>query len=248
MWDARLNAVRERKLREIADFAGLVRDDPNRKAEYMEIIDLLNRDIRVVDALSAKTELPESYPIESETYRSRLSKMDLLDEQGFDASRRTVFTDDDRKAASEADESNEPAPEVYDMILDINDAVTLKTIREMKNRKIDLFIEREMSGRFKDTACEDVISFLKTDIKLIDKIMAINITSKESIETALKDILAYVEKADEPKHQKMYLNSLNMDEQDLEGRFNDILMKLDSVIRSRYSYIVGEESENLFFE
>ncbi len=247
MWDARLNAIRERKLREIADFAGLVRDDPTRKAEYIEIIELLNRDVRVIDALSSKTELPESEPILSNTYRDRLSKMDLLDEQGFDASRRTVFTDEDRKAP-ETDEDEGPAPEIYDMILDINDAVSLKTIREMKNRKIDLFIEREMSGRFKDTACEDVISFLKTDIKLIDKIMAINITSKESIETALKDILEYVEKADEPKHQKMYLNSLNMDEQDLEGRFNDILMKLDSVIRSRYSYIVGEESENLFFQ
>jgi len=247
MWDARLNAVKERKLKEIADFAGLIHNDPTRKAEYMEIIDLLNRDVRVVDALISKTELPESEPITSETYRSRLSKMDLLDEQGFDASRRTVFTDEDRKTSTE-DTDDGPAPEIYDMILDINDAVYLKTIREMKNRKIDLFIDRELSGHFKDTACEDVISFLKTDIKLIDKILAINITSKQSIEDALKDILEYVEKADEPKHQKMYLNSLTMDEQDLEGRFNDILMKLDSVIRSRYSYIVGEGSDNLFFQ
>jgi len=136
---------------------------------------------------------------------------------------------------------------VFDLIVPVDDAVTLKKVREMKDRKIDFFIDAEMSGRFKDEACEDVISFLKTDIALIDKILAINITSKTDIENGIREIIQFVHDADEPKYQKIYLNSLDYNEKEDEAEYNNVLRRLEDVINDRYLHLVGD-SQSLFFE
>ena len=123
----------------------------------------------------------------------------------------------------------------------------LKRIREMKDGKIDVFIDREMNGHFNDEACENVISFLKTDLKLIDLILSINVTSKEDIESKIRSILKLVEEADEPQNQKMYLNALNDEEKSLEGQYNAFLRRLEAVITSRYAFLLDDSESSLFF-
>lgn len=133
----------------------------------------------------------------------------------------------------------------FDMIVSIEDAVTLKKTRSMKDMKIDHFIDAEMSGRFKESACEDVISFLKTDVALIDLILSIDMTSKSDIESKIRSIVEFVNDAEQPKHQKIYLNSLNREEKDLEAEYNNVLSRLDSVISKRYP---GLTDGSVFFE
>ena len=117
----------------------------------------------------------------------------------------------------------------------------------MKDSKIDRFIDEETSGHIKEVACESVIAFLKNDILLIDKILGINVSSKTGIEESLRDIVQFVENADEPKYQKVYLNSLNRNEKDLEGEYNNVLRRLEAVIHDRYPHVM-KETHSVFFE
>lgn len=346
MWDARLEAIRDRKLNEMVIFSALIRTDMPKRKEFFDIIEKLNKDLDLIEALAENDTIPETTPITSEMYRSRLSKMELMDEYCLDACRKgengfgpiickehmttSVAVKQDASVAvkqkaeapavipeypkpvqvenkvetemeiPEVDEPEKPAeipihaikqdtPEVippeepqemikeepeeksaeaepvkdepvqegatteeseggiYDLVISVDDAVSLKRVREMKDGKIDLFIDREMNGHFNDDACEDVITFLKTDIRLIDMILSINVTSKEDIENKVKQIVDFVESAEEPKHQNLYINSLNEEERALEGQYNDVLKRLEGVIASRYSYVLSKESSSLFF-
>ncbi len=135
----------------------------------------------------------------------------------------------------------------FDMIVSLEDAVTLKKVRSMKDAKIDHFIDEEMGGHLNEQVCEDIISFLKTDIALIDMILSIEITSRSDIENKIRSIVEFVEAADEPRHQKNYLNALNFEEKDLEGEYNMVLKRLDAVISGRYSYVL-KGSDSAFFQ
>ena len=165
-----------------------------------------------------------------------LQKIDAPDEQ-----KKLEVPEEPDKIAAPADDY------VFEMVISLDDAVTLKKVRTMKDSKIDYFIDQEMDGHIKDDACEDVIAFLKTDIALINKILAINITSKTGIEESIRGIVDLVNDAEEPKHQKIYLNSLDYNEKDLEGEYNNVLRRLEGVIHDRYSYVLGE-TRSLFFE
>ena len=356
MWDAKLEAIRDRKLNEMVVFAALIRTDIARRHQYIEIIDRLNLDLDVIEALCADRNPPESEPLISDLYRSRLTKMELLDEYCLDALRSdrksqrppkkekkepeqpkiegaetvpAIESAEPQQAIEPAEEqprikaakgvptieaprkvesikeaelvpalgsaaesprlgtpkkvnaieapaktesleqpaevprlnASEPAPmlegaekssknsndDFFDLILTMDDAVTLKKVRSMKDSKIDLFIDRAMNGHFNEDACEDVIEFLKTDIMLIDMILSINITDKFDIEKKLTAIINFVNEAEAPLHQKLYTNSLNQQEADLEGKYNEVLKKLEDVINGRYSYIL-EGNSSIFFE
>ena len=347
MWDARFESIKDRKLNELVIFAAMVRTDMARRHEYMEIMNQIYTDLDVIAALAEDRPLPDSRPITSTLYRSRLSKMELLDEYCLDQCRKaeqdqsdirgTIISAAEEKAKIEAAAENpkvsapekiptieapeavsriespedtqrieapepiqtiEPvletakidqpkekqrleaadtpasieaaekiekieapeeqskldAPEegavdpdsTFDLIVSVEDAVLLKKVKEMKDSKIDYFIDAEMAGRFKEKACEDVISFLKTDIALIDMILSINITSKKDIETKIRSIVEFVENAEEPKHQKMYLNSLDYNEKETEAEYNKALKRLDEVITTRYSYVLNGSSSAFF--
>jgi hypothetical protein len=345
MWDARFEAIKDRKLNELVIFAALVRTDFSRKDEYTQIIRCICTDLEVIDAICEGKPVPDSDPIISPLYRGRLSKMELYDEYCLDECRKNggipadkvmgsidapeekarikaperisaiqppeepmrlekvpdtgMVEPPEEKARIKAPERlpfiNKPeepmrleaspkkrmvkAPEepvkldrpepikelpsngtdmrslmrsnfndsTFDLIISVDDAVTLKKVREMKDAKMDQFIDYEMTGRFKDKACEAVISFLKTDVGLIDLILSINITSKSDIETKIREIIDYVNRADQPKYQKVYLNSLDNAEKDLEREYNAILKRLEDVMAQRYSYVLGD-SKSLFFE
>ena len=337
MWDARFDSIRDRKLNELVIFSAMIRTDPNRRSEYVDIIRHLSRDLDVLDALQYDRPVPKSEPIMSALYRGRLSKYESLDEFVLDECRDTekeMITPPERIAsperlppaeaqgrieppvaqqsikAPEVPQKIEPpvaqqsieapeipqrieppvaqqsieAPEVpqkieppvaqqsieapdeqakieapeepakiespdpdstFDLIVSVEDAVTLKKVKEMKDSKIDHFIDEEMTGHTKDEACEEIISFLKTDIALINKILSIDITSKSSIQNGLFEIVKFVNEADEPSYQKVYLNSLNLSEKALEGEYNNVLWRLEKVINERYPEL-GEGS--VFFQ
>ena len=340
MWDARFDIIRDRKLNELVIFSAMVRTDPSKRSECMDIIMKIGKDLEVLDALSAGKPVPKTEPILSPLYRGRLSKYESLDEYVMDQCREVNSEEAierlgaalrlsapdrisyperisaapeklrlpsvDRQERLEAPEDSgmiqapeEPerieAPDIHDMIqapeepqkidapdvqdrieapgvqeklempeekplvgaapendsvfdllVSIDDAVTLKKVRAMKDGKIDFFIDAEMSRRFKDVACEDVISFLKTDISLIDSILSINITSVSDIEDSIRKIIALVNDAEEPKHQKIYLNALDYDEKDLEAEYNKVLRRFEQNLKERYSHILWDTG-SLFF-
>lgn len=150
-------------------------------------------------------------------------------------------------AEQAAGEEQDRSDFTFELVISIDDAVTLKRVKEMKDSKIDHFIDEETSGHIKEVACEYVIAFLKNDILLIDKILGINVSSKTGIEESLRDIVQFVENADEPKYQKVYLNSLNRNEKDLEGEYNNVLRRLEGVIHDRYPHVM-KETHSVFFE
>ena len=362
MWDARFEGIRDRKLNELVIFSAMVRTDMARRQEYLQIINQIATDLDVIEALVEERPVPESKPISSELYRSRLSKMELLDEYCLDACRSAGGSTKPEQPAPEMEapakegaleepdkvdsikapeksprlEPSEPKPSIeapeeihrigssdpvqsieaperpqgipapeavqrlepsdpvqsldspdkvdsieapeaqqsipaletlksipsgcdipddvggegpteqdpddvtFDLIISIQDAVTLKKVRMMKDRKIDYFIDAEMEGRFKDEACEDVISFLKVDLKLIDTILSVDFTSKRDIEEKIRAIVKLVQGAEEPRHRKLYYNALNRSEKDLESEYHAVLQGLENVMTSRYSHLMVE--------
>ena len=88
MWDARLEAIRDRKLNELVIFAALVRTDMSKRHEFIGIIDKLNMDLDLIEALAEGGPIPQTEPIDSPLYRDRLSKLETLDEYCFDACRK----------------------------------------------------------------------------------------------------------------------------------------------------------------
>lgn len=135
--------------------------------------------------------------------------------------------------------SQEPVEEkpVYDRLLSDDELQILSLVSVMKSAKVDFFVDMSFSGRFKEDACEDVVTFLKVDLAIIKDILSMDYTSKESIESNLKDILDILDSAPEPKHQKMYINSLTMDERVLEDSYNRIIAHLQDIMIERYTYL-----------
>lgn len=136
----------------------------------------------------------------------------------------------------EAEVPKEVRP-IYDVILTPDELQILTLVSVMKNAKIDHFVDMSMSGRFNEDACEDVIDFLKIDLQVIKHVLSMDYTSKESIEGNFKAILDLLNESPAPKHQKMYINSLTMDEKVLEDSYNQVMAHVEMVLNDRYSYV-----------
>ncbi len=117
----------------------------------------------------------------------------------------------------------------------------LKKIREMKCSKIDLFIEREFAGDFREEVCEDIIRFTKIDIKLIDLFLKLDLADEGVLKSDLKVIVDIISEMDPPKYGKVYTNSLNKEEKKLEQRYNDILDRLDNLVEYKFPELVPKE-------
>lgn len=144
-------------------------------------------------------------------------------------------------APAEAPVVQEEAPKeerpIYDVILTPDELQILTLVSVMKNAKIDHFVDMSMSGRFNEDACEDVIDFLKIDLQVIKHVLSMDYTSKESIEGNFKAILDLLNESPAPKHQKMYINSLTMDEKVLEDSYNQVMAHVEMVLNDRYSHV-----------
>lgn len=146
-----------------------------------------------------------------------------------------------RAAPAEAPVVQEEAPKeerpIYDVVLTPDELQILTLVSVMKNAKIDHFVDMSMSGRFNEDACEDVIDFLKIDLQVIKHVLSMDYTSKESIEGNFKAILDLLNESPAPKHQKMYINSLTMDEKVLEDSYNQVMAHVEMVLNDRYSHV-----------
>ena len=143
---------------------------------------------------------------------------------------------EDSPASEDVPEQKEQKP-IYDVILSPDELQILSVVSVMKSAKIDFFVDMSMSGRFNEDACEDVIDFLKVDLQVIRHVLAMDYTSKESIEGNFRAILDLLNDSPAPKHQKMYINSLTMDEKVLEDSYNQIMAHVERVLNDRYSYV-----------
>ena len=143
---------------------------------------------------------------------------------------------EDSPVSEEVPEQKEQRP-IYDVILSPDELQILSVVSVMKSAKIDFFVDMSMSGRFNEDACEDVIDFLKVDLQVIRHVLSMDYTSKESIEGNFKAILDLLNDSPAPKHQKMYINSLTMDEKVLEDSYNQIMAHVERVLNDRYSYV-----------
>lgn len=143
---------------------------------------------------------------------------------------------EDSPVSEDVPEQKEQKP-IYDVILSPDELQILSVVSVMKSAKIDFFVDMSMSGRFNEDACEDVIDFLKVDLQVIRHVLAMDYTSKESIEGNFRAILDLLNDSPAPKHQKMYINSLTMDEKVLEDSYNQIMAHVERVLNDRYSYV-----------
>ena len=143
----------------------------------------------------------------------------------------------DEVTDSEDDDVDEP---YMQPLFTEDDENMLREIRAMKNSKVDLFIERELAGNFKEEACEDVIRFTKIDMRLIDLLLELDYSDRGRLESNLKTLVDIVNGMDAPKYGKLYVNSLNKEEAKLEVRYNEFIDKVDELVKERFPEIVPD--------
>lgn len=134
----------------------------------------------------------------------------------------------------------EPVSDFRDELLTVDEISILSQVQDMKSSKIDYFIDMSLSGRFNEDACEDVIDFLKVDVDICKVILSMDYSDKASIENGFIGLLSILEVAEEPKHQNMYVNSLNPDERILEEGYNNIVAKIQDAFIEKYAYLTEE--------
>ncbi len=143
--------------------------------------------------------------------------------------------------ASEASEevpdaASEPVEEriVVDRVLTDEQLEIARTVRAMKLDKIDHFIDMSMSGSFNVDACDDVVTFLKVDVEICDALLSMDYYDRDSIEAGFQRILDVHETAPEPKHQKMYINSLNLAEKRIESQYVNLVAFVQDAMLRRF--------------
>lgn len=181
----------------------------------------------------------EDVPVE-EISEEEVSDEDVLDEESEETSVEdtTGEAPDEETSVDETSEEEASAGLYMQPLFTGDDMKMLNDIRMMKDSKIDLFIERELTGNFKEEACEDVIRFTKIDIRLIDLLLKLDYSDRDSLRSDLKVLVDIVNCMDAPKYGKLYINSLTKDEAKLEVRYNEFIDRVDELVKSRFPEIV----------
>ncbi len=137
-------------------------------------------------------------------------------------------------------EPEQPKPSSFDSIITDRQRALLTVIMEMKSKKIDEFIDKSFSGAVSEDASEDIVAFLKDDIRICELILALDCSSFESTVAGLKAVLDAVESSTESRYQKIYLKSLDDVDKLIEDNYVDILSTINAVISARYlPYVRG---------
>ena len=134
-----------------------------------------------------------------------------------------------------SEEAPEAEEDYYEQILTDDELQLLTMVDMMKSSKIDFFVDMAMSGRFNENACDDVIDFLKVDLAIIRSLLSMDYHDRQSIEDNFNSILGILGDASEPKHQKMYVNSLTAQEKVMEDTYNRIMERVQTIMLARYS-------------
>lgn len=258
-----MNKIKGRKLGEIVLYASMIALEPEYRNEFVELIGEINRDVNDIDGLLSGSQSSEHDPITNTRYVERLSAHELDDERYLNELRsgQTSVVEDVVEMVVEDEVIVPSAPEEVpssDGVMNLeeedgdvdepymqplfteDDENMLREIRAMKNSKIDLFIERELAGNFKEEACEDVIRFTKIDMRLIDLLLELDYSDRDRLESNLKTLVDIVNGMDAPKYGKLYVNSLNKEEAKLEVRYNEFIDKVDELVKERFPEIVPD--------
>lgn len=102
--------------------------------------------------------------------------------------------------------------------------------RAMKDRKIDEILKSYADGQTTLEACDDVVSFLKMDIGVIDSILNIDFTDRSSVVAGFKDIVATLKSSDFQKNQDLYVASLTQEESFLEYSYAQVIQSLQGMM------------------
>lgn len=100
----------------------------------------------------------------------------------------------------------------------------------MKDRKIDEILKSYADGQTTLEACDDVVSFLKMDIGVIDSILNIDFTDRSSVVAGFKDIVATLKSSDFQKNQDLYVASLTQEESFLEYSYAQVIQSLQGMM------------------
>ncbi len=131
---------------------------------------------------------------------------------------------------------------VVDRILSDSEIESLRKILDMKNSKIDEFIDMSLQRRINDNVCDDVVNFLKLDTDICRMLIGIDYSDFDSIVSGFRSLLDLLESAPEAKFQKRYRSTLDPQQAELEMTFVAIVNKIHDVIQSRYLRFVTRTS------
>ena len=107
---------------------------------------------------------------------------------------------------------------------------TIQRVRDMKDSKIDLFLDSAVNGDIPLEVCDDIVDFLKTDISVCDAILSIDFQDHASVLDGFRRIIAVLSESKDPQHQDEYVGSLTPEEAQLEYGYSQVLNSLQGMM------------------
>lgn len=136
--------------------------------------------------------------------------------------------------------AQEQNADVFDKVITDRERDMLARIIKMKSKKIDEFIDKAFSGEVSEDVSEDIVSFLKDDMRICELILAIDCSSFDGIVSGLRAVLDAVENSTESRYHKIYMKSLDDEDALLEDNYVEILTDIHALISARYlPYVRG---------
>ena len=127
--------------------------------------------------------------------------------------------------------------EFYGGIITDEQKETLKKALELKNRMIDVLIDKSFKEK-KQNAYNTIVLYLKVDIQICEALIRMDVSSKESVETEFHNIMDYIENSVQPKNMNLYVDLLTDEEKQLEADTAKIMMHIQRVMLGRYYNMV----------
>lgn len=134
-------------------------------------------------------------------------------------------TSDESEDHADGSEGNSSA--VY---LSPENVETIRRVRKMKDEKIDQILDAAASGKMEMDVCDDIVSFLKTDISICDAILSIDFGDRNSVISGFRAIIEALNESNDPKHQDEYVSTLSLDESLLEYSYAQVLNSLQGMM------------------
>lgn len=103
-------------------------------------------------------------------------------------------------------------------------------VRDMKDSKIDLFLDSAVNGDIPLDVCDDIVDFLKTDISVCDAILSIDFQDHDSVLDGFRRIITVLSESRDPQHQDEYVGSLMPEEAQLEYGYSQVLNSLQGMM------------------
>lgn len=139
----------------------------------------------------------------------------------------------------ESDSNSEPVKEkIVEQLPDDpynfteTDKLAARKVRAMKEAKMDYFIDMSLTGKHVK-ACDDIVEFLKIDVKLCDIIDSIDLGNNSSMDKSLNEMLSIVNLDYKSPYQHFYVRSLNPQEKLCETIFNGLMEKTQRIMMIR---------------